>query len=162
MATPNAQVNPDVLLQYEYLVRSYLQDYSENNKLLPDEQEYSTGLINQNILMALDLYNKTIGYITDDTLENFPVPTLLVIGAAALCLVSGGVLQTRNHFSISDGALGGPLSEKSEYYRSWGNTLMELFTKFATKYKDSRNSEGGYSSISSSYLCAYADRMRGK
>ena len=112
MPTPNAQVNLDELERYEYLVRAYLQDDAANNKLLPDTEEYSGKLIKQCVLMALDLYNYSVGYLTNAPLENFPVPTLLVLGAASLCLTSGGVLQTRNHFSISDGGLGGPLSEK--------------------------------------------------
>ena len=160
--TPNAQVNAEELAKYTHLVRNYLQDYSENNVLLEDKEEFSSKLIQQSTLMAVDLFNSCMGNITKYTLEKFPVPTLLVLGAAGLCLTSGGVLQTRNHFSITDGGLGGPLSEKTDYYRVWGESLMTQFVNFGTKYKESANVEGGYSSISSSYLCAFSDILRGK
>lgn len=160
--SPNRQVNPECLDRYEFLVRSYLQDFPENNKLLPDTEEFSGALIRQNVLMALELFNTSVGYLTNDTLEKFPVPTLLVIGAAGLTIISGGVLQTRNHFSVSDGGLGGPLSEKSEYYKTWGESLLQQFVSFSTQYKNSRNTEGGYGSVSSSYLNTFADTLRGR
>jgi len=163
VTTPtNVQVNREVLAQYEHLVRNFLQDYSENNALLEDSEEFSGKLIEQNILMAVDLFNYSMGFLTRYTLEVFPVPTLLVLGAAGLCLISGGVLQTRNHFSITDGGLGGPLSEKTDYYRSWGESLMNQFVNFGTKFKESTNVEGGYSKVSSSYLCAFSDILRGR
>jgi len=158
----NVQVNRETLAQYEHLVRNFLQDYSENNVLLEDKEEFSGKLIEQSILMAVDLFNYSIGFLTKYTLESFPVPTLLILGAASLCLTSGGVLQTRNHFSITDGGLGGPLSEKTDYYRAWGESLMTQFVNFGTKFKESTNVEGGYAKISSSYLCAFSDILRGR
>lgn len=162
MATPNTQINQDELARYTHLVRNYLQDYDENNVLLEDKEEFSDKLIQQCVLMAVDLFNCTMGYLTKHTLEKFPVPTLLVLGASGLCLTSGGLLQTRNHFSITDGGLGGPLSEKTDYYKSWGETLMAQFVNFGTKFKDSSNVESGYGSISSSYLHVFSDILRGK
>lgn len=160
--SPNSQVNHEELDRYTHLVRNYLQDYAENNVLLADTEEFSDKLIKQNILMAIDLFNMAIGHMTKYHLEKFPVPTILILGASGLCLTSGGVLQTRNHFTISDGGLGGPLSEKTDYYKSWGESLLNQFVTFSNKFKESVNVEGGYNTISSSYLCAYSDILRGK
>lgn len=161
-ANTNSQVNHEELARYTHLVRNFLRDEPENNVLLEDVEEYSDKLIRQSVLMALDLFNMSIGPLTKHKLEQFPVPTVLILGAASLCVSSGGILQVRNHFSISDGGLGGPISEKSEYYRSWSEALMQQFVNFATKFKESSNLESGYKSVSSSYLCAYSDILRGK
>lgn len=160
--TPNVQVNLEELDRYTHLVRNYLQDYAENNVLLEDVEEFSDKSIRQGVLMAIDLFNMSIGHITKFTLEGFPVPTLLILGAAGMCLTSGGILQTRNHFTISDGGLGGPISEKTDYYKNWGESLINQFVTFSGKFKESVNVEGGYNRISSSYLCAYSDMLRGK
>ena len=162
ISPPNTQINAESLARYTHLVRNYLQDYDENNVLLEDKEEFSDKLIQQSILMAIDLFNSSIGFLTSYTLEKFPVPTLLILGSASFCLMSGGILQTRNHFSITDGGLGGPLSEKTDYYKSWGDSLMTQFVNFGTKFKESTNVESGYSAISSSYLHAYSDILRGR
>lgn len=160
--SPNMQIDQEWLDRYTHLVRNYLQDYEENNFLLEDSEEFSDKLIKQNVLMALDLFNLTIGHMTNYKLEAFPVPTLLILGASGLVLTSGGILQTRNHFTISDGGLGGPISEKTDYYKAWGESLLNQFATFSGKFKESVNVEGGYNSISSSYLCAYSDILRGR
>lgn len=160
--SPNAQVNQEALDQYTHLVRNYIQDYPENNALLEDVEEFSDKLIRQNVLMALDLFNMAIGHMTKYTLAGCPVPTILILGAAGLCVTSGGILQTRNHFSISDGGLGGPISEKTDYYKSWGESLLNQFMTFGNKFKESVNVAGGFNTVSSSYLHAYSDILRGK
>lgn len=140
---------------YVGLVRSYLADYAENNYLQPDKEEFSNESISQALYMALEIFNSCVGHLTSFTIENFPVPTLLVFGGAGYVLFSGGVLQARNHFSVSDGNTSGPISEKSDLYRTWGHELINLFMSLAAKYKESANMEGGYAKFASSHLLTH-------
>jgi hypothetical protein len=141
--------------QYARLVRKFLQDFAAKNHLLEDEEEFSNDLIIQSVLMALEVYNSCTGHLTNDPLEKFPVPTLLVLGGAGFTLISGGISQARNHFSVSDGNTSGPISEKTDLYRGWGQELVTLFTTMSAKYKEARNMESVNRSFSSNYLLTY-------
>ncbi len=140
---------------YIALIRNYLADYPENNYLQPDKEEFTDGLISQGIAMALDIFNSCVGHLTNYTIDNFPVPTLLVFGGAGYTLYSGGVLQARNHFSVSDGSTSGPISEKTELYKAWGQELITNFMTLSTKFKESVNMEQGYAKFASSYLLTH-------
>jgi len=137
---------------YIGLVRSYLSDYSDMNYLQPDKEEFTNNIIGQAVLMALEIFNSCTGHITKYTLENFPVPTLLVLGGSGYTMLSGGVLQARNHFSVSDGNTSGPISEKTEIYRGWAQELISNFITLSAKFKEATNMEGAYKNFGSSYL----------
>jgi len=155
MTAPLSQPELEQLNTYIKLVRNYLQDYPELNYLQPDKEEFLNSSISQSILMALEIFNACVGHLTKHSLINFPVPTLLVLGGAAYTLFSGGILQTRNHFSVSDGNTSGPISEKSDMYRAWGQELLNNFLTLSSKYKETKNMDSAYGSFSSNYLLAH-------
>ena len=140
---------------YIKLVRNYLTDYPEVNHLQPDTEEFSDAKIEQAILMALEIFNSCVGHLTNKTLSGFPVPTLLVMGGCAYTLFSGGILQARNHFSVSDGNTSGPISEKTDIYRVWARELQDNFMAMSAKYKEAVNMSEGYKSLSSSYMLSH-------
>jgi len=140
---------------YIRLVRNYLLDYAELNYLQPGTEEFLNESISQAILMALEIFNACVGHLTKYNLVNFPVPTLLVIGSCAYTLFSGGILQARNHFSVSDGNTSGPVSEKTDLYRAWGQEMLNNFLSLSTKFKESKNMEAANGSFSSNYLLAH-------
>lgn len=150
-----ATENPTKLDTYVALIRNYLADYSENNYLQPDKEEFTDGIISQSIAMALEVFNSCVGHLTKYTIEDFPVPTLLVFGGAGYTLYSGGVLQARNHFSVSDGSTSGPISEKTELYKAWGQELINNFLTLSAKFKEASNMEAGYAKFASSYLLTH-------
>lgn len=147
---------------YIALVRNFVSDYAPKNHLQPDTEEFSNDAIAQAIGMALEIFNCCVGNLTKHEITNFPVPTLLVLGGAAYTMYGGGILQARNHFSVSDGNTSGPISEKTDLYRAWGQELLNNFLSLSTKYKEAANMESAYKSFSSSYLLNnyYAKRLK--
>ena len=137
-------------------------DYAPLNYLQPDKEEFDNNIIAQSIAMALEIFNCCVGHLTKYDITNFPVPTLLVLGGAAYTMYSGGLLQARNHFSVSDGNTSGPMSEKTDLYRLWGQELLNNFLTLSAKFKEASNMESAYKSFGSSYLLQnyYVRRVR--
>jgi len=157
MAIPDTNPLTERLDEYIALTREFLRDYEQENHLTDDGgEEFSNRTIGMSVVMALELFNYTIGHITRYNIDNVPVPTLIVIGAAGLTMSSGGIKQTRNHFTTSDGNTGGPLSEKTSLYQGWGEQLLNIFQKFGMKYKEAANLESSYGGVASEYLLLYS------
>jgi len=89
------------LEQLVEVVRAYLRDFPELNRLIKDE-ESSKRSIAMAILDAIEDFNldSPLGAFTPDT---FPAISLLKIGAAKYLLESVTFLQARNHLTYSDG-----------------------------------------------------------
>ena len=140
---------------YVRLVRQFISDFVSKNNITEDEQEFEDKQIAQSVIMALEIFNSCVGHLTKHHIDKFPVPTLLVLGGAGYTMFMGGVLQARNHFSVSDGNTSGPVSEKTDLYRAWGQELVNNFITLSAKHKEAANMEQAYKSFGSNYLMTY-------
>lgn len=139
------------LSQYVQMVRAFMRDYAELNRLIQGE-EHSDRLIAWAVLDALNDINTTPP-LQSFTLNSFPSPYLLLRGTVTSLLESVGLLQTRNHLTFSDGGIQVGISDKTPLIQSW----IQLFTnKYEQKKKDlliALNIEGGWGGgVSSEYL----------
>jgi hypothetical protein len=115
---PNAQIP---LNQFVHLVREFMRDYAELNRLVAGE-ESSDRQIAWAILDTLDDFNTT---------PPFPSRSLLLRGVVSTLLESIGLLQTRNHLQFSDGGITVGINDKTPYLQSW----IQLFRG---KYEDGK------------------------
>jgi len=89
------------LEQLVEIVRSYLRDYPELNRLI-NGMESSKRSIATAILDAVEDFN-TSSPLAAVAVESFPSTSLLRIGAVKYLLESLSLLQARNHTTYSDG-----------------------------------------------------------
>jgi hypothetical protein len=123
---PNAQIP---LNQFIHLVREFMRDYAELNRLVAGE-ESSDRQIAWAILDTLDDFNTTPPF-TQFGLISFPSRSLLLRGVVSTLLESIGLLQTRNHLQFSDGGITVGINDKTPYLQSW----IQLFRG---KYEDGK------------------------
>lgn len=146
--TPSANIS---LQQFVGLIRAFMRDHSELNRLFQGE-EHSDRLIAFAVIDALEDFNTTPP-MTNYQLSNFPSKSLLRYGTLINLLESIGLLMTRNHITFSDGGVQVGISDKTPLIQSW----IQLFTnKYETKkdrLKVALNIEGGWGGgVHSEYL----------
>jgi hypothetical protein len=139
------------LSQFVGLVRAFMRDYPELNRLFVGE-EHSDRLIAFAVIDTLEDFNTTPP-MTNYQINNFPSKSLLRIGTIINLLESVGLLMTRNHITFSDGGVQVGVNDKTPLIQSW----IQLFTnKYETKkdrLKVALNIEGGWGGgVHSEYL----------
>ncbi len=130
------------LRQFVGLVRMFMRDYPELNRLIQGH-EHSDRLIAWAIVDAVDDFNTTPP-ITNYGLINFPSRHLLLRGATISLLESLGLLQTRNHLSFSDGGIQVGVSDKTPMIQSWLQMHSNKYEQKKKELKISLNIEGGW------------------
>ena len=143
--------NNVALEQFVGVVRAFMRDYPELNRLIKGE-EHSDRLIAWAVIDALEDFNTTPP-MTGYQLTNFPSKSLLRIGTVINLLESVGLLMTRNHLTFSDGGIQVGVSDKTPLLQSW----IQLFTnKYESKKKELKialNIENGWGGgLHSEYL----------
>src|SRR6185436_9244583 len=118
------------LSQFVGLVRAYMRDYPELNRLFVGE-EHSDRLIAFAVIDTLEDFNTTPP-MTNYQINNFPSKSLLRIGTIANLLMSVGLLMTRNHITFSDGGVQVGVNDKTPLIQSW----IQLFTNMYETKKD--------------------------
>ena len=137
--TPSADIP---LKQFVGLVRSFMRDYPELNRLIQG-QEHSDRLIAWAIIDALDDFNTTPP-MTNYGLTNFPSRHLLLRGTVISLLESLGLLMTRNHLTFSDGGIQVGVSDKTPLIQSWLQMFSNKYEQKKDRLKVALNIEGGW------------------
>lgn len=132
------------------MVRLYLRDYAELNRLIQGV-ENSDRLIAWAVVDALDDYNTTPPF-TSFGMINFPSKSLLLRGTVISLLESVGLLQTRNHLTFSDGGIQVGVSDKAPMIQSWISLLSNKYEEKKMRQKIAINIENGWGGgVSSEY-----------
>lgn len=140
------------LQQIISLVRAYLRDYPELNRLIKGE-EHSDRMIAWAVFDCIDDWNSTPPLIGAVSLNSFPSRSLLLRGTVINLLESVGLLQTRNHLTFSDGGIQVGVSDKTPLLQSWIQLLGNKYEEKKLKLKIAMNIEGGWGSgVHSEYL----------
>jgi hypothetical protein len=111
------------------LVRAFMRDYPELNRLIAGEESTSRQIA-WAIIDCLDDFNTTPPF-TRFGLLDFPSRSLLLRGTVCTLLESIGLLQTRNHLQFSDGGITVGINDKTPFLQSW----IQLFR---AKYEDGK------------------------
>lgn len=143
--------NNVALQQFVGVVRAFMRDYAELNRLITG-QEHSDRLIAFAIIDALEDFNTTPP-MTSYQLSNFPSKSLLRMGAIINLLESVGLLMTRNHLTFSDGGIQVGVSDKTPLIQSWIQLFTNKYEQKKDRLKVALNIEGGWGGgVHSEYL----------
>jgi len=139
------------LQQFVGLVRAYMRDYPELNRLIKGE-EHSDRLIAFAAMDSLDDFNSTPP-MTQYQFTNFPSKYLLLRGTVITLLESIGLLMTRNHLNFSDGGIQVGVSDKTPLIQSWIQLFTNKYEQKKDRLKVALNIEGGWGGgVHSEYL----------
>lgn len=143
--------NNVAIAQFVGLVRAYMRDYPELNRLIKGE-EHSDRLIAWAVIDAIDDFNSTPP-MTNYQLSNIPSKSLLLRGTVISLLESIGLLMSRNHLTFSDGGIQVGASDKTPLIQSWIQLLGNKYEDKKQKLKIALNIEGGWGGgVHSEYL----------
>jgi hypothetical protein len=146
MAPSGINKSKDELLA---MLRAFLGDTAEENKLIPDE-ELSNDKLKLALELALDEYNNTPPFEAR-TFETFPSLAIIIHGAAIQALIMAGLVQSRNFLNFSDGGVQEVISDKAQAYQSWIGNLVTAYRDEALSVKTALNMEQNFSVIPSPY-----------
>lgn len=136
---PAAQINLENFIQ---LVRSYMRDYPELNRLIAGE-ESNNRQIAWAILDTLDDFNTTPPF-TRFGMQDFPSRSLLLRGVVCTLLESIGILQTRNHLQFSDGGITVGVNDKTPFLQAWIQLFRNGYEDKKLKIKVAYNIESAW------------------
>ena len=146
--TPSSNI---ALTHFVGIVRAFLRDYPELNRLIKGE-EHSDRLIAWAVIDALDDFNSTPTF-TAYQLTNFPSKSLLIRATVISLLESVGLLMTRNHLNFSDGGIQVGVSDKTPLVQSWIQLFTNKYEDKKMKMKIALNIENGWGGgVHSEYL----------
>lgn len=133
MALQGVQGMSDAMKSFVQMVRLYLRDFEELNRLIAGE-ESTDRMIAWAVLDALSNFNGT-PHFTNASLEELlgmNQQHLLLRMTVEALIESVGLLQTRNHINYSDGGINVGVNDKSpllmnwlQYYRSYTEQLKQ-------------------------------------
>jgi len=131
------------------MLRTFLGDTPEENRLIPDES-LSNDKLGLAIDLTIDLHNKTPPF-ENVTYETFPSLTLMLHGATIQCLIMAGLVAQRNYISFSDGGIQESVQNHGPAWQSWIQSLMGMYREETLSLKTSLNMERGFGVIPSPY-----------
>ena len=138
---------------YREALRNFLKDFEPLNRLIEFHQESTNDLLDLYINMAEGFLNSIPPYIGPFTLDNFPIPNLLIHQAAIECLISNSIVQSRNELSYNNGGITIKISDGQRYlgvlqmlYRCADMEINAL-----KNIKIAINIQSGYGGVSSPY-----------
>lgn len=133
MALQGVQGMSDAMKAFVQMVRLYLRDFEELNRLIAGE-ESTDRMIAWAVLDALSNFNGT-PHFTQASLEELLALNqqhLLLRMTVEALIESVGLLQTRNHLNYSDGGINVGVNDKTpllmnwlQYYRSYTEQLKQ-------------------------------------
>lgn len=141
---PNTPLNGVSLPRFVTMVRFYMRDFGELNRLIKGE-EHSDRMIAWAVMDTIADFNGTPP-ITRYSLANFPAEAthLLRKGTVATLLESVGLLQTRNHLSFSDGGIQSAFADKTPLIQSWIQLLKNDYESKKQSLKIAMNIENAW------------------
>ena len=137
--------------QVRELVRAFLRDFPDHNRLIGGEETSNPG-IDLAIILALDDFNfATAPFIGASSISSFPSLSILVQGAVIFVLKSAGIGQSRNFLNFSSGGVSAVLSDRTAAYQSWINVLKADYETAKARLKAAQNLEQGFGGVASGY-----------
>lgn len=146
MAPPGINKSKEELIK---MLRTFLGDTPEENKLIPDE-ELSDDKLGLALELALDIHNNTEPF-ENRTFQTFPSLQLIIHGGAIQALIMAGIISDRNYLNFSDGGIQEVVSDRGQRYIGWLQNLMQQYREQTIGLKTSLNMERGFGIIPSPY-----------
>lgn len=130
-------------------VRSYINDYAQNNHLL-DAEEFSDMLISLALDLAISEWNMVPPLSADTSLTVDQRFKSVFMSGTLYKLFAGAVaLLARNTLEYSDGGITVPVEERMQLYQALAGMYQADFQNAAKAVKIHLNIESGWGSVSS-------------
>jgi len=141
------------LIEYRTALRNYIKDHEALNRLLQFIHENTDDELDLYLNMALGFLNYIPPFIGNITIEQFPLPALLVHQATIECLISNSIVQARNDLTYNNGGVTVKVSDGDRYLRLLQQLyrMADMEIKVYTNLKISLNIEGGWGGVYSPY-----------
>jgi len=130
--------NEVVMIQ---LIRVILRDHPELNRLT-ENLEHSDGDIRIAIARAVSAYNSVPPLLQSVSVQSFPSPEMLVVGALAYVIESTLFLRVRNHLPYTDGSISLD-TENVPIYSALRDSMMRDYREWIPGFKISLNLSNG-------------------
>jgi hypothetical protein len=141
------------LSEYRIALRDFIKDHDVLNRLIEFREENSSNELDMYIHMALGFLNSTPPMIQSYTISTFPLPSLLIHQASIECLISNGIVMTRNDLAYNNGGINVKISDGTRYLQQL-QTLYAVADKeidVLTKIKIAININAGWGGVASPY-----------
>ena len=141
------------ILEYRDSLRAYIKDHETLNRLLKFVEENTEDELDLYIYMALGFLNYIPPYLGNTTINNFPMPPLIIHQATIECLISNSIVFARNDLTYNNGGVTVKISDGDRYLRIlqqlYRQTDMEI--KMYTQLKISMNISAAWGGVYSPY-----------
>ena len=141
------------ITDYITSLRAFIKDADFLNRLLKFTQENTDDELDLYINMALSMLNAVPPLIGPFQIGTFPIPNLLIHQATIECLISNGIVASRNEITYNNGGITIKVSDGSRYlnhlnllYRATDNEINML-----KNMKIAMNIQNAFGGISSPY-----------
>jgi len=141
------------LSDYRDSVRAFIKDHAAKNMLLEFIQENSDDELDLYINMSLGFLNSIPPLIGSFTYATFPIPALIIHQSVIECLISNGILNSRNELTYNNGGITVKIADGDRYLRhlQWLTRLTDQSIKSLLNIKIALNIEGGFGGVYSPY-----------
>lgn len=141
------------LTNYRDSLRAFIKDQAAKNRLLNFVQENTDDELDMYLNMSLGFLNAIPPLIGSFSLATFPIPLLLIHQATIECLISNGILNSRNDLTYNNGGITVRISDGDKYHRhlEWLTNIANRGIDSLLKIKIALNIEGGYGGSHSPY-----------
>lgn len=141
------------LAEYRTALRAFIKDHANKNRLLNFIEESSDSELDLYINMSLGFLNSIPPFIGSYSLANFPIPQLIIHQATIECLISNGILNSRNDLTYNNGGITVRLSDGDKYLKhlQWLTRIADQAISNLIKIKIALNIESGYGGVHSPY-----------
>lgn len=105
------------LIEYNTAMRNFIKDKEPLNRLLKFFLENEEEDLDIYINMALGFLQYVPPFLGIPTIEEFPMPALLIHQATIECLISNSIVQARNDLTYNNGGVTVKVSDGERYLR---------------------------------------------
>lgn len=100
---------------YITALRAFIKDHDFLNRLLKFTEENTDEELNLYVNMALSMLNAVPPMIGPFDIGAFPIPNLIIHQATIECLISNGIVASRNEITYNNGGVTVKVSDGSRY-----------------------------------------------
>ena len=138
---------------YRNSLRAFIKDQSTKNRLLNFAQENTDDELDLYLNMSLGFLNVIPPYVGSYSFATFPIPLLLIHQATIECLISNGILNSRNDLTYNNGGITVRISDGDKYLKhlQWLTRIADQAINSLIKIKIALNIEGGFGGVNSPY-----------
>ena len=141
------------LSDYRTSLRAFIKDHALKNRLLAFIEENDDDELDLYLNMSLGFLNSIPPIIGSFTFATFPIPALIIHQATIECLISNGILGSRNELTYNNGGITVKVSDGDRYLRhlQWLTRLTDQEIKSLLSIKIALNIDGGFGGVFSPY-----------